>query len=169
MYTIVGIIQELLRGCPTDQAFLALNLKSILFNLTSGAAQWPKRWPWPLHWIKSTLTYTFRPTEAPSLLYICVHRLGHFFDHQILYLLRVQCICLFYIKLVLFNLSSAYIHAIHALIVYTYGTCIYFIYTGRYNSTMPVLKNKIFDARFQPQKALVVLLINNKTNYYYIH
>lgn len=39
VYTIVGIIQELLRGCPTDQAFLALNLKSILFNLTSGAAQ----------------------------------------------------------------------------------------------------------------------------------
>lgn len=168
MYTIVGIIQELLRGCPTDQAFLALNLKSILFNLTSGAAQWPMRWPWLLHWIKSTLTYTFRPTEAPSLLYICVHRLCHFFDHQILYLLRVQCICLcfFYIKLVLFNLSSAYIHT---LIVYTYGTCIYVIYTARYNSTTPVSKNKIFDARFQPQKALVVLLINNKTNYYYIH
>ncbi|XP_048756583.1 coiled-coil domain-containing protein 138-like [Ostrea edulis] len=39
VYTIVGIIQELLRGCPTDQAFLGLNLKSILFNLTSGAAQ----------------------------------------------------------------------------------------------------------------------------------
>lgn len=92
---------------------------------------------------------------------------GHFFDHQILYLLRVQCICLcfLYIKLVLFNLSSAYIHT---LIVYTYGTCIYVIYTVRYNSTMPVLKNKIFDARFQPQKSFV-LLINKKTNYYYIH
>ncbi|CAG2201036.1 unnamed protein product [Mytilus edulis] len=35
VYTIVGIIQEILRGCSTDQAFLALNLKSILFNLTS--------------------------------------------------------------------------------------------------------------------------------------
>ncbi|KAJ8297977.1 hypothetical protein KUTeg_024508 [Tegillarca granosa] len=35
VYTIVGIIQELLRSCPTEQAFLALNLKSILFNLTT--------------------------------------------------------------------------------------------------------------------------------------
>ncbi|XP_060065273.1 coiled-coil domain-containing protein 138-like [Ylistrum balloti] len=35
VYTIVAIIQELLRGCATDQAFLALNLKSILFNLTA--------------------------------------------------------------------------------------------------------------------------------------
>lgn len=35
VYTIVAIIQELLRGCATEQAFLALNLKSILFNLTA--------------------------------------------------------------------------------------------------------------------------------------
>lgn len=39
VYTIVAIIQELLRGCPTEQAFLALNLKSILFNLTTGTGQ----------------------------------------------------------------------------------------------------------------------------------
>lgn len=39
VYTIVGIIQELLRGCSTDHAFLALNLKSILFNLSSGGTQ----------------------------------------------------------------------------------------------------------------------------------
>jgi len=37
VYTITGIIQELLRGCSTDQAFLALNLKSILYNLTSSS------------------------------------------------------------------------------------------------------------------------------------
>ncbi|XP_060574356.1 coiled-coil domain-containing protein 138-like isoform X1 [Ruditapes philippinarum] len=36
VYTITGIIQELLRGCSNDQAFLALNLKSILYNLNSG-------------------------------------------------------------------------------------------------------------------------------------
>lgn len=37
VYTITGIIQELLRGCSNDQAFLALNLKSILYNLNSGS------------------------------------------------------------------------------------------------------------------------------------
>lgn len=35
VYTIVTIIQELLRNCGNENAFLALNLKSILFNLTS--------------------------------------------------------------------------------------------------------------------------------------
>lgn len=35
MYTIVTIIQELLRSCGNENAFLALNLKSILFNLNS--------------------------------------------------------------------------------------------------------------------------------------
>ncbi|KAK3611226.1 hypothetical protein CHS0354_002122 [Potamilus streckersoni] len=35
VYTITGIVQELLRGCSNEQAFLALNLKSVLFNLTS--------------------------------------------------------------------------------------------------------------------------------------
>ncbi|KAL4230032.1 hypothetical protein ACF0H5_010419 [Mactra antiquata] len=35
VYTITGIIQELLRGCSNDQAFLALNLKSIIYNLSS--------------------------------------------------------------------------------------------------------------------------------------
>ncbi|KAL8617204.1 hypothetical protein ACOMHN_014374 [Nucella lapillus] len=35
VYTIVTIIQELLRSCGNDNAFLALNLKSILFNLNS--------------------------------------------------------------------------------------------------------------------------------------
>ncbi|XP_076447057.1 coiled-coil domain-containing protein 138-like isoform X2 [Babylonia areolata] len=37
VYTIVTIIQELLRSCGNDNAFLALNLKSILFNLNSTA------------------------------------------------------------------------------------------------------------------------------------
>ncbi|KAK3100312.1 hypothetical protein FSP39_018028 [Pinctada imbricata] len=37
VYTIVGIIQEILRSCPSEQAFLALNLKSILFNLSAGS------------------------------------------------------------------------------------------------------------------------------------
>ncbi|KAK7097587.1 coiled-coil domain-containing protein 138-like [Littorina saxatilis] len=35
VYTIVTIIQELLRSCGNENAFLALNLKSILFNLNS--------------------------------------------------------------------------------------------------------------------------------------
>ncbi|KAK7467865.1 hypothetical protein BaRGS_00036902 [Batillaria attramentaria] len=35
VYTIVTIIQELLRNCGNENAFLALNLKSILFNLNS--------------------------------------------------------------------------------------------------------------------------------------
>lgn len=35
VYTITGIIQELVRGCTDDKAFLALNLKSILYNLNS--------------------------------------------------------------------------------------------------------------------------------------
>lgn len=35
VYTIVTIIQELLRNCSNENAFLALNLKSILFNLNS--------------------------------------------------------------------------------------------------------------------------------------
>lgn len=37
VYTIVTIIQELLRNCSNENAFLALNLKSILFNLNSVA------------------------------------------------------------------------------------------------------------------------------------
>ncbi|XP_052282387.1 coiled-coil domain-containing protein 138-like isoform X1 [Dreissena polymorpha] len=37
VYTITGIIQELLRTCSNDQAFLALNLKSILYNLNSAS------------------------------------------------------------------------------------------------------------------------------------
>lgn len=35
VYTITGIIQELLRGCSNEQAFLALNLKSIMYNLNA--------------------------------------------------------------------------------------------------------------------------------------
>ncbi|PVD34436.1 hypothetical protein C0Q70_05709 [Pomacea canaliculata] len=37
VYTIVTIIQELLRNCGNENAFLALNLKSILFNLNSAS------------------------------------------------------------------------------------------------------------------------------------
>ncbi|XP_052795364.1 coiled-coil domain-containing protein 138-like [Mya arenaria] len=37
VYTITGIIQELLRTCSNEQAFLALNLKSILYNLNSAS------------------------------------------------------------------------------------------------------------------------------------
>ncbi|ESO88507.1 hypothetical protein LOTGIDRAFT_219236 [Lottia gigantea] len=37
VYTITSILQEILRSCGNENAFLALNLKSILFNLNSSS------------------------------------------------------------------------------------------------------------------------------------
>ena len=48
-FQIAPIVQEMLRTCDPQNAFLALNLRSIIFNLGQGK-WWTGKWNTPVRW-----------------------------------------------------------------------------------------------------------------------